>query len=150
MAFCICSVSDLNAHLVGQGRTLCPLAPLGTCSESTAAHGIPRVAPTAPAVPGAASTSSASCDPPIAERRLGEDPLADLLDKIVRLWVNRRSSRLRRKVARSPLAITSRTRGILITTVRSEPCMYSLKMNLAKNMSGVILRACEQRARVTS
>ena len=80
----------------------------------------------------------------MVERRLGEDPLADLLDESVRLWVNRCSSRLRRKPARSPLGITFRTRGILITTVRSEPCMYSLKAYLATNISGVVLRACNK------
>ena len=88
-----------------------------------------------------------SCSPPVAERELGEDPLADLLDGAnVLLRLDRRSSRLPRKTARSLLGMTFRTRGILITIARSEPYMCSLKINLAKNMSGVVLGACEQRA----
>ena len=74
-------------------------------------------------------------------RRAWRSPHAAVLGRApLRLRVDRRSSRLRRKAARSPLGMTSRTRGILITTARSEPCMYILKVNLAINMSGVVLR----------
>ena len=39
--------------------------------------------------------------------------------------------------------MTSLMRRILITAVRSGPYLYFLKMNLAKNKSGVVLRGMD-------